>query len=61
MTFVSFKIRAASTSKSKQSGLSCAQILKAASWSNARTFRTFYHKDIEDENETVFAEAVLKL
>ena len=60
-TYRAHSVRAASTSKSKQSGLSCAQILKAASWSNARTFRTFYHKDIEDENETVFAEAVLKL
>ena len=60
-TYRAHSVRAASTSKSKQSGLSCAQIIKAADWSNARTFRTFYHKDIEDENETVFAEAVLKL
>ena len=59
-------VRSASTSKAKnEKSLSCAQILKAANWANAHTFRTFYHRDIEsfgnEAAEVEFSNAVLSL
>ena len=48
--------RAASTSAAFQS-VDISTILKAASWSNARTFGTFYNKPIEKES---FSKAVLE-
>ena len=65
-TYKAHSVRSASTSKAKnQKSMSCAQILKAASWANAHTFRQFYHKDIESAENTdaekEFSNAVLSL
>ena len=63
-TYRAHSVRSASTSKAKQNALSCAQIIKAASWANAQTFKIFFHKEIESEDKTVdsvFSQAVLKL
>lgn len=40
-------VRAASTSSAKKKGVPLATIMAAAGWSNAKTFKTFYDKNIE--------------
>ena len=56
--FSSHSTRAASTSSAERATVSITTIMKAASWSNASTFRQFYNKPIQTEDE--FALAILK-
>jgi len=51
--------RSASTSKAFCKGLSIKQITDKANWSNARTFLTFYRKDIVSVRPDAFQNAVL--
>ena len=53
--------RSAATSKAKFKGLSTAQIIRAANWTNASTFQKYYNKDIQMEktDQDEFANAVL--
>ena len=41
--------------------MSCNQIIKAASWANVGTFKKFYQKEIESEDDEIslFTQAVL--
>ena len=50
-------VRGASTSKADKFGLSTAQILERANWSQATTFHKYYHREITDE----FQDKVLSL
>ena len=45
--FKAHSYRSASTSAADRAGLSVANIMKTANWSSAKTFRKFYHKNIE--------------
>ena len=54
-------VRSAATSKAKTKGLTYNQIMKAANWSNAGTFKTYYNKEIETVGNDIeiFSEIVL--
>ena len=53
--------RSASTSKAAQAGITIESILKVSDWSNAETFRRFYHREPEPNPEATesFTTAVL--
>lgn len=46
--FQAHSCRAAATSKAALAGVSLSTITKSASWSNVRTFKTYYMKEISD-------------
>ena len=46
--FKTHSCRTATTSKAKAQGLSIAQILSTAKWSNATTFKRFYDREIDE-------------
>ena len=48
--FTSHSTRTASAPKAKSIGVSLAYINKVAGWSNRKTFRQFYNKNIIDTN-----------
>ena len=54
--FKAHSFRGASTSCAYAHGVSLQEILKTANWSQASTFKTFYHKPVVDPN---FANSVL--
>ena len=59
-TYKAHSVRSAASSKAKAKGLSAAQIMKAARWSNANTFYRFYCKNIDDKESNVkFSDLVL--
>ena len=59
-TYKAHSVRSAATSKAWSKGLTMKQILQAANWSNANTFKKFYNKDIEENNsDAQFSETVL--
>ena len=56
-TFHPHSVRSASTSAAKKSGLPLADIMKAAGWSNVKTYATYYHKSVVESK--TFGEAVV--
>jgi len=55
-TYKGHSTRAAATWKAKAAGLSVSEIVKAANWTNARTFHRFYDRSVDQSG---FANAVL--
>lgn len=45
-SFHPHSVRSASTSAAQKSGLPLSDIMKAAGWSNVKTFATYYHKSV---------------
>lgn len=56
--FRPYGVRAASTSAAMKSGLSLAEVMKAAGWLSATTFATYYHKTVIVTSQT-FGESVI--
>ena len=50
--FMSYSVRAGSTSKAKTSGVSLSQILKKCQWSKELTWQKLYDKEIFPETTT---------
>ena len=48
--YTTHSTRAAATSYCKAKGLTLAEIMKSAGWSNASTFERYYHKSLDTEN-----------
>ena len=57
--FGAHSTHASSTPAAKNSGLSMATITKAAGWSNASTFASFYNERTEQRSTSDFSQAIL--
>ena len=60
--FKAHSARAAAVSKAREQGVSPAQIVDCANWSNASTFRTFYNKPIVSDSDAMqgFQRSILR-
>mgnify|MGYP001795637579 CR=1 FL=1 len=59
--FKTHSTRAASTSAAKKAQVPLQEILDRAGWSSAKTFATFYNKEVIPSNVNSYAEVVLQL
>jgi hypothetical protein len=57
--FKAHSFRGASSSAAVKAGCKISDILKTANWSSSKNFKTFYLRDVNDENDNNFQECVL--